>query len=328
MDFHNESYVRVYTRNTSTWLRLGYDAQCLMLQLLRVVDMAGVLDLEDMTPVEASVLHTGAPPETAAKALKTLVQHKVVEIRGAALWFPRFKEAQEANKSDKQRQRESRDKRRADVAAQPLSLSQDVTFDEQDEELSRETELGVEENYTLPQCSALQGSTMSSTAVQCHEPSQIVTSVVVPFRRPLPEPPPDAVPSSPPLWRTIIKLHADAYGQKRPGLSPPRREEAAQKLAAWCSKSALAWRQTPLGLAEHVIVGLFRSDRAAEKRWPLGFAANDPEEYLPPPEGAQAVRKPPASTRPGFTPSVPMPQEELDRLAVNNPDWVTAEAVP
>ena len=59
MDFSNEPYVRVYTRNTTTWRRLEWQGQCVLIQMLRVVDRSGVLDIEDMTPAEAVSLHTG-----------------------------------------------------------------------------------------------------------------------------------------------------------------------------------------------------------------------------------------------------------------------------
>ncbi|HMI91588.1 MAG TPA: hypothetical protein VK509_09515, partial [Polyangiales bacterium] len=65
MDFSNEYYVRVYVRDTTTWKRLGWDGQAVLVQLLRKMDMAGVLDIEDMEPWEAVMLHCGAPKATA-----------------------------------------------------------------------------------------------------------------------------------------------------------------------------------------------------------------------------------------------------------------------
>jgi hypothetical protein len=36
------------------------------------------------------------------------------------------------------------------------------------------------------------------------------------------------------------------------------------------------------------VAGLFDSPRAAQKRWPLAYAAHDPAEYLPNPAGVSA----------------------------------------
>jgi hypothetical protein len=331
MDFHNESYVRVYTRNTTTWKRLGWDGQCLMMQLLRVVDMSGVLDLEGMTPVAAVVLHTDAPTDVAERGWKELIKHGVCEHRGDSILFPRFQEAQEANKSDRQRQREMRDRRRSDVAILPLHESQDVTDFEEDEYSSREIDPLGRNNYNLSQCSALPSSAMHGSALQGSavptDSSRSVTSgVVTAFRRPLPPAPPELAASTPPLWRVIIRLHAEAYSQKRPGLIPPRREDAAEKLAAWCQRFSKTYKTSPVELAGQVIAGLFNNERAAGKRWPLGFAASDPEEYLPPPAGSQVVCKPLASVRGGFNPGAISSRAEIERGAENNPDWLDEAA--
>ena len=45
MDFPNERYVRLYTRETTTWRLLGWEGQALLPQVLRLVDRSGVLDL-------------------------------------------------------------------------------------------------------------------------------------------------------------------------------------------------------------------------------------------------------------------------------------------
>jgi hypothetical protein len=131
MDFSNEPYVRLYTRNTTTWRRLEWQGQCVMMQLLRVVDRAGVLDIEDMTPAEAVSLHTGLPADVAEHGMARMLDLGVCVHNGGALLFPRYLDAQESNKSDRQRQRESREKRRA-TAAEPVvtksdSESQNVT---------------------------------------------------------------------------------------------------------------------------------------------------------------------------------------------------------
>jgi hypothetical protein len=45
MDWENERYVRVYTRDTIDWVALGWEAQSLFLLLIRKVDRSGVLEI-------------------------------------------------------------------------------------------------------------------------------------------------------------------------------------------------------------------------------------------------------------------------------------------
>lgn len=108
MDWSNESYVRLYTRDTTSWRRLGWDGQCVLMALLRKVDRAGTLDLDGLEPWEAVMLHIGCPEDVAQKGVAALLRVETIEIRGACLVFPGFIEAQECIKSDKLRAREYR----------------------------------------------------------------------------------------------------------------------------------------------------------------------------------------------------------------------------
>ncbi len=125
MDFSNESYVRIYTRDTTTWLRLGWDGQGVLTQILRKLDMSGVLDIADMEPWEAAVVHCRAPEAAARAGMEACLSLGVLEHNGTCLVAPKFREAQEATKSDKLRQRESRERRQLDA----LKKSQEVTKD-------------------------------------------------------------------------------------------------------------------------------------------------------------------------------------------------------
>lgn len=128
MDWSNEHYVRLYTRDTTTWHRLGWDGQCVMAQMLRKFDMAGVIDIDDLEPWEAVVMHVRAPEDMAKRGVEACLRLGVLEHRGSCLVMPNYIEAQEASKSDKQRQRESRERRRARTAR--TEPSQNVTEDE------------------------------------------------------------------------------------------------------------------------------------------------------------------------------------------------------
>lgn len=113
MDYANESYVRLYSRDTKTWLLLGYDGQNTLMHLLRRVDRAGVLDVDGADPAEVVSMVCRVPIEPTRSGLARILEHGVAVIDGGRLVLPRFLEAQETSKSDKARQRESRERRRA-----------------------------------------------------------------------------------------------------------------------------------------------------------------------------------------------------------------------
>lgn len=123
MDFSNESYVRIYTRDTTTWLRLGWDGQCVLVMVLRKLDMSGVLDIAGMEPWEVPVVHCRAPEESARAGMAACLRLGVLEHNGDCLVAPKFREAQEATKSDKQRQKESRERRRLVALSRPVTES-------------------------------------------------------------------------------------------------------------------------------------------------------------------------------------------------------------
>jgi hypothetical protein len=118
VDWENESYVRLYVRDTTTWRRMGWNAQCVLMHLLRRVDRSGRLELEGLPPWEIVALHTGAPSDVAKEGIERLLFLEVATLDMDALFLPTFTRAQTAKRADRLRQRESRDRRRT---------SQDVT---------------------------------------------------------------------------------------------------------------------------------------------------------------------------------------------------------
>lgn len=124
MDWSNERYVRVYTRDTVTWSLLPWQSQAVFLAVMRKVDRAGVLDVGEHEPVDAVAAITRWPRDVVAEGLPTLLQRGIIERSDAALVIPNFMEAQEATASDAQRARESRARRRDRARA---GASQNVT---------------------------------------------------------------------------------------------------------------------------------------------------------------------------------------------------------
>lgn len=116
MNFSDERYVRVYTKDTPTWRLLPWEGRALLPLLLRAVDRAGVIDLGDEVN-EGLAAAVGLPVEVVAVGLPALVKRGTVVLHAdGMLALPKFIEAQEAKQSDKQRQKESR-LRRAEIGA-------------------------------------------------------------------------------------------------------------------------------------------------------------------------------------------------------------------
>ncbi len=134
MDWANERFVRFYTRDTVEWLALSWKAQGLFGLILRKCDRAGVIELGRLGPRGlAALLH--APWAEIESPLGELLTDGCVEIRAddrPVLVVPNYLEAQEATSSDKQRQRDSRERRRdkarsEDVTKRDATGSQNVT---------------------------------------------------------------------------------------------------------------------------------------------------------------------------------------------------------
>lgn len=130
MNFEDERYVRLYTRDTVTWKLLKWQGKCLLPLLLRKVDRAGCADL-DGAGIEGVAALAEIPLEVVEPGFQQLLERGVVEVRGDVLIFPKFLAAQEARQSDRARQEESRSRKRDAVLRQPVTscdqASQNVT---------------------------------------------------------------------------------------------------------------------------------------------------------------------------------------------------------
>jgi len=130
MDWSNESYVRLYVRDTKTWIRLGWEGQVVLTLALRKLDRAGLLDDVSTADDLAVMLGNGIPVSIVEVGLSRLLDREVFVLVPSGLLMPHFIEAQESRKSDPQRQRESREKKRA-MSRFVTHESRDVTLESQ-----------------------------------------------------------------------------------------------------------------------------------------------------------------------------------------------------
>lgn len=118
MDWSNEEYVRLYTRETTDDLELSWEALALWHAMLRKLDRSGLMKAKNGW--RSVAMATRIPVDVVLRAGAELINDgRVREVAGGFL-APNFIEAQTASKSDKARQRESRDRRRREAYSQVI----------------------------------------------------------------------------------------------------------------------------------------------------------------------------------------------------------------
>jgi hypothetical protein len=123
VDWSNENYVRVYTRETDDDLALTWEARALWDRMLTKFDRSGFVETRRGARGLAAI--TRIPPEVVDRVLPELLEDgRLVQVDGGYL-APNFIAAQEARKSDRQRQRESRERRRAQGLGQIVTERDD-----------------------------------------------------------------------------------------------------------------------------------------------------------------------------------------------------------
>ncbi len=111
MDWSNERYVRLFTRDTTTWKLFSWQARCLLSLLLRKVDRSGVVEVGD-AGVEGLAAMVELPIEVVEAGAADLTKRHTLRQTDTAFVLLNYIEAQETKQSDPQRQRESRERRR------------------------------------------------------------------------------------------------------------------------------------------------------------------------------------------------------------------------
>jgi hypothetical protein len=127
VNWGDERFVKLYTRDTPDWLALSFDAQALFVLLMRKVDRSGVLQLgkHGKRAVALAIGHA-SHWERVEPALDELVADGCVVMHPEMLVIRNFIEAQEVPASNRRRQAEFRARRR-DAVTSDNDESQRVT---------------------------------------------------------------------------------------------------------------------------------------------------------------------------------------------------------
>jgi hypothetical protein len=125
VDWQNERYVRVYTRETVADSALTWEARAIWAEILKRLDRAGVLSLGGCGLRGLAGL-IRIPSEVVERHFPSLLVDRRIVQNGDFLVAPNFQEAQEAIQSNKQRTAECRARRR-EIALFNEKMNQNVT---------------------------------------------------------------------------------------------------------------------------------------------------------------------------------------------------------
>lgn len=115
MHFADESYVRKYPRKTLTSRLLRWEGRAVLDAMLGEFDRAGVFELAG-DPAECIATVTEIPIEIVRLGLERLIATRTWVVSSAAIVWPTYVEAQTCGRSDRARQRSSREQRAAKAA--------------------------------------------------------------------------------------------------------------------------------------------------------------------------------------------------------------------
>lgn len=116
MNYEDEDYVRLYTRETTTWRLLRWESQAVLLFMLKgKFDRSGVFESDGHTLSHAVTAVTGLPLTVTEPGLAQLLELRVWVETPTGLVWPKYLDAQNCKRGDAARQRESRGKRRAEA---------------------------------------------------------------------------------------------------------------------------------------------------------------------------------------------------------------------
>lgn len=122
MNFEDERYVRVYTRDTVKFISMTWQARAVLWEMIRKADRSGVIDV-DGTGASGLAALLRIPADVVAPAVEELLANGSVVTGVGSYTLPNYVRAQECRQTDRRRQEESRAKRRENS----MVVSQNVT---------------------------------------------------------------------------------------------------------------------------------------------------------------------------------------------------------
>jgi hypothetical protein len=129
MRWTDERYVRVYTRDTSDWVALSWEARAAFVLILRAADRAGIIPLgKKGLKGLAALIHM--PVDVLERSVMELGEDGCLTCDGQQIVIPNFINAQEIPISDAQRKRDQRERDRASAlrsSEERPALSRGVT---------------------------------------------------------------------------------------------------------------------------------------------------------------------------------------------------------
>ena len=113
LDWSNERYVRLYTRDTAEQLCWPWQARAIWPLLLRKADRSGMLPVSSRLGVRGIAALISIPVEVVEPGMEALLEDGCVRAaEGGGYVIPNYLDAQEAPASDAKRQRDLRERRR------------------------------------------------------------------------------------------------------------------------------------------------------------------------------------------------------------------------
>lgn len=210
MNWADENYVRLFTRDTVTWESWSWQTRATFALLLRKVSRAGVLDIGKRAPAAALAIITHMPLEFTTVAADELLADGTLEQVGNSLLIPNFNAAQETRKSNAQSKREQRELEKDELRL--LQIRETTTP-------HRQTSADGGEPRQTPADGDRSG----------HPPAQPSPSPAQPEKK-KPQPPPEDSGAGFFLWAQELRHEAGLMAEREPHPSA---------LATWFTKAML-----------------------------------------------------------------------------------------
>lgn len=109
MNWSDERYVKLYTRQTATWRLWPWQSRALLPLLLQVADGAGLIDVGAKDPLAALAVLVMVPREVVEVGVEGLLADGTLErLPGRGYLIPKYIEAQEATKTERAKKADQR----------------------------------------------------------------------------------------------------------------------------------------------------------------------------------------------------------------------------